>query len=134
MIASLSAAPESPLDLVARGDFSKLSLPILVAAGSARDIESFRDRHGMLDCEVRRYRKVMDQVPDNKVLILLPGWEDHRPTDLAVLQWVRADRYTVEMDDVRAPVRSACPELLWMALGLAVVLATWLTLAWLGGR
>jgi hypothetical protein len=146
MQASLAAVPESPLDLVARGDFSKLSLPILVAAMTAADVDAFRERHGLLAFEVRRYREPMcykwlkDAIGrdidllEGRVLLLLPGWDEDPSTCQAVLHWVRSDRYTVEMDEVRAPVRCACPELLWMALGLAVVLATWLTLAWLGGR
>lgn len=97
-------APEADLVTVARGDFSGLSSPILVACRDQNQFDEFCFREGLICSEVRRFQsgRWNPQVyRADKILILLPDWWDHLPTRKSVEQWVnQLDRYTVEF---RAP-------------------------------
>lgn len=121
-------APEADLVTVARGNFSALSSPILVACRDQKQFEEFCFREGLICSEVRRFqlgRWNPKAYRADKVLILLPAWWDHLQTRKAVEQWVnQLDRYTVELSAPR-PIRKA-RAWGWMIIGC---LTTWITLA-----
>ncbi len=96
-----STAPEAAHARLVRGDFSRLSLPILVAAESQKQLEEFCWKHALIAEEVRRfqgYQERFNTYPENKVLLLLPGWSHSARTAEAVCHWVNVeDRHTCQL-------------------------------------
>lgn len=99
---TIATPPEADLRTIAAGDFSALSTPILVAAASMKQFNQFIWNEGLICSHVHRFQKVSDlwtaQFPENKILLLLPGYHADAATYQAVTLWVDAcDRYTVEL-------------------------------------
>lgn len=128
--------PESPLHVVADGDFSGLSQPFLVAAACQEQLETFVWREGLVCTEVRRMigdRRRFAEMPDGKILLLLPGWRNSPATADLVEWWVNTlDRYTVELDSPVAP--DARRRMLGAWLLLAAMVAAGAVLPWMVAR
>jgi hypothetical protein len=127
--ASCVIDPEAPLTAVARGDFSGLSCPILVAAPSTQVVEEFREQYALASCEVRRYRRNFpyEWAPrEDKILLLLPGWSNDPKTRAAVAAWVNQDRYTVEFEAAASPPDRRAG--LWIVFALSA--AVWGAVVW----
>ena len=125
-------APEADLITVARGDFSKLSAPLLVACRDHEQFEEFCFREGLICSEVRRIQKGRynpNHFPASKILLLLPEWWEHPRTDAAVNEWVKNDRYTVALRGPR-PVVSAARAWVWMLSGSLAVWVIGGMIAW----
>jgi hypothetical protein len=93
--------PEAPHARLVRGDFSKLSHPILVAAESEKQLDHFIALHAFIPSEIHRFQGYQERFnthPENKVLLLLPGWSHHSRTAEAVDYWVNVqDRHTCQL-------------------------------------
>jgi hypothetical protein len=108
--------PECDLRAVANSDFSRLAPPLYVAARDQEQLEDFTFREGLMCSEVRRFlgaRARLEALPENKILILLPRWQDHPTTRELVEWWVEdLDRYTVELPTpkplLRKPICWSC--------------------------
>lgn len=125
--------PEAPLHRVAQGDYRHMRQPLLIAAETPDQFQEFAWQQGLLTAELRRFegspRKFAD-CPRDKILILLPGWEDHPPTFALVQWWVNdQDRYTVQLD---APLSTTQKTLRnsWLLM-LVVCLIIWSYVAYL---
>lgn len=124
-------APEAPFAAVVRGDFSGLSTPILVAAYSEKQFEQFVYQNGLLCSEVRRfqgYQARLTEWPENKVLLLLPGWSQCSRAAEAVLHWVNVqDRHTCQLTGPKPHIygskSKARPRLLKIASVAAIIAA-----------
>jgi hypothetical protein len=93
--------PEASLRAVANHDFSRLSWPIYVAARDKEQFQDFTFAEGLMCSEVRRFhgaRHKLEKLREDKILILLPRWQDDLQTCELVDWWVNdLDRYTVEL-------------------------------------
>jgi hypothetical protein len=95
--------PEDDMERVARThDFSKLSLPLLVASHDKEQFEEFIFREGLMCSEVRRIDTLaldaLDRFPANKILLLLPRWQECPNTKRQADHWIfKLDRYTVQL-------------------------------------
>jgi hypothetical protein len=98
---TIATPPEVDLTTVAKGDFSKLSQPLIIAAASRDQFDAFLWREALICHEVRRFRDPSHHRchPENKILLLLPGYEIDPKTAGAVEWWVnQEDRYTVQLN------------------------------------
>lgn len=132
--ADLYNAPETDLLAVADHDFRGLSSPILVACQDREQFNEFCFREGLLCSEVRRLsgrREDLISLRADKILILLPGWDEHGPTRALAEKWIYdLDRYTVHL---RSPRPLAAIARAWPLI-IALSLLAWLALAWLVTR
>lgn len=129
-VARMDAA-EADKVAVANGDFSGLSMPILVACHDEDQLQEFIWRVGLVCSEVMRYRagfrlwsgSAVHTLPENKILLLLPGWDEDFATREAVDLWVHGlDRHTVELRSPR-PLSKGKRNLAGLLLILAAVWA-----------
>jgi hypothetical protein len=99
--ALLNSFAEADLNDVAKGDFSQLSAPILVAAATLEQFDEFVFSNGLSCSEVRRFRSYHRErtQPAGKILIQLPFYYDDPNTAEAVEQWVNDERWTVHVDE-----------------------------------
>lgn len=129
---TISTKPETSMLEVADGDFSGLSQPLLVAAGTRKQFEDFMWENALVCSECRRvsnYMRPMD-FPENKIMILLPGCETHLETAGVVERWVdQEDRYTVQLDYPRPCIEKDQRET-WMVMCM-IALAVGAVFAWL---
>lgn len=100
---------EADFAKVARSDFSEMAFPILVACYDDEQFQQFIFRNGLMCSEVRRFRsaKVVDRVyPPDKILLLLPGWDEDAATQKAADHWIlEQDRYTCALSGPKPPSR-----------------------------
>lgn len=103
---TIACAPEADLHKVAAGDTASLSTPILVAAADQAQLDAFVWAEGLVCTEVRRARGLVpDFYPENKILVLLPGWDLDTRTAEFVREWVEErDRYTVQLASPRPSI------------------------------
>lgn len=125
-------APEADLTTVAEGDFSRLSMPLLVAAASKKQLEDFVFRNGLMCTEVRRFQAVGSicaNLPAGKILLLLPQYHLDPATEEAVEWWVDGeDRYTVELP---GPLPALSAKSRFWRMALVVLLVLWGMFGWL---
>ncbi len=83
------------------GDFSGMVRPLLVAAGNWQQYDDFVEDQCLLNPEVLRLigsQAKFERMPNDKILILLPGWEDSPRTKDLVVWWMHhLDRHTIEL-------------------------------------
>jgi hypothetical protein len=93
--------PEADLNNVARGDFSGMQSPILIAAATLEQFDEFVFSNGLTCSQVRRFRDYRDHqtAPVGKILIKLPFYYDDDATAAAVEKWVNDERWTVQLDE-----------------------------------
>ena len=122
---------------VANHDFSGLSMPILVACYSKEQFEDFVFREGLMCSEVRRLkgkREDFKHLPENKILLLLPGWDRNPPTkDLADWWIFMQDRYTCYLRAPR-PVIDKKRFPMWEILAVSGILWMLALLVWMTFR
>ncbi len=114
--------PEVTTEDILAGNLSDLSEPILVACRDWVQFDEFVFREGLICSEVQRFKRShLNWVfPSEKVLLILPGWDEDESTKYAVEQWVNQhDRYTVTLE-VPLPRKF---KVLLFALALACALA-----------
>ncbi len=132
MIEIPTFAPETDLVAVANHDFNGLSMPILVACYDRAQLEEFVFREGLMCSEVRRLDAKTAQLdfPEEKILILLPAWEEHRATKDLVDRWIFVkDRYTVTLRTPR-PLINRRPRFT-LPLMIAASVTLWGVIGWL---
>jgi len=98
---AIGTPPEADLLAVAGRDFANLTRPILVAAATAEQFDDFVWEEALICSEVRRFRRIEELrgCPEEKILLVLPGYYHDAKTAAAVEWWVDAeDRYTVHLD------------------------------------
>lgn len=129
---TIATPPEADLHAVARGDFSRLAAPLLIAAGSSSQYDEFLWSEGLLHAEARRFREPAHHRghPENKILLVLPGYELDAKTAGAVEWWVaHEDRYTAQLDRPR-PAIETDQRRTWTIL-ISMCLAFWAVWAWM---
>lgn len=123
-------SPEADLLTVADHDFSGLCSPILVACRDQEQLDEFIFREGLMCSEVRRFRHGRynpSAYPKNKILILLPDWQDHFPTSELVHRWVNIeDRYTVQLNSPKPIRRKPIPLGILLLLGAVLWGILWI--------
>lgn len=127
---SLLVCPEADMEQIARKhDFSKLSLPILVACKNDEQFHEFVFREGLMCSEVKRLQGKCEDLakyPENKIVLLLPRWEEHRYTKDLADHWIfKLDRYTCQLRKPGVPVQRMSRMKTWMGV-VAFCIVAWL--------
>jgi hypothetical protein len=90
--------PEVPFEVLATGDYSALSRPILVAVRDHRALRDFRKlaRISPADVICVACHKAKDLLPNNprKVVILTEGWYENPDSVEFVKKWVESEGHT----------------------------------------
>lgn len=124
---------EDDMGKVAAHDFSGLAWPILVASYDRAQFEDFIFREGLVASSVRRLNASCENLakfPDNKILLLLPGWDEDPTTAALGDRWIFGlDRYTVQLTGPKPLIFRHTRNM--VTSGILLGLALWSLLGWL---
>ena len=96
------SAPEASIAAVLSGNLSGLSEPLLIAAASYEQYDQFVWREGLVCTEARRFREPSSRhspYRDDKILLILPGYENDAKTAVAVARWIEEHRHYVFLSE-----------------------------------
>jgi hypothetical protein len=94
--------PECDPETVRSGILEELSEPYLVACACPLQVSAFIAQHGLHHWQVRSVSSagsLLGRVREDKLILLLPGWECCRRTARLVTWWRATGRNAVEMPD-----------------------------------